>query len=273
MGDCWLLAGLAEVAARKPQLIENMFTYEGSMWDASVSSEVGVYLVRFFNSSGTPHYVQVSTLLPKGGAYYDSVTTLLRTKALWVALAEKAYVEANSFGYVTTNPANSNLNQDSYAVIEGGNPLWSMQAITGRAIGIAEVVSPAAAAAAWESGRLVVLGTKVPTSDHIAPGHAYPVVAYNASSSAPFELFNPWGTTSASATPTDPAFARWYTSPYYGLFWANAQFISDNFSGHMIATLAVYANRGVARADRLVDSPVHGHAGLTMDFRHTRPVR
>jgi hypothetical protein len=84
-----------------------------------------------------------------------------------------------------------------------------MQAITGNSRGIAEAVSPAAITAAWESGKLVVLGTKEPKSDHITPSHAYPVVAYDASSGAPFEIFNPWGTSSASAAPGNPAPARW----------------------------------------------------------------
>jgi hypothetical protein len=234
VGDCWLLAGFAEVAARNPQLIRNMFTDEGTMWDASLSSKVEVYLVRFFNPSGVPNFVQVSTLLPNGGAYYDYVTTRLGTKALWVALAEKAYVEANFLGYVKTSPRNTNLPQDSYDVIKGGLPLWSMQAVTGSTLGILEVMSPAAVAAAWERGELVVLGTITPKSSFIAPTHAYPVVAYDKSSKL-FELFNPWGPLSASATPTRPAYSDALQNKY-GLFWANYSFVLENFAKHMIAT-------------------------------------
>ncbi len=48
VGDCWLLASLAEVAARDPQDIRNMFTYDGTTVDNGAT--VGLYTVRFFNS-------------------------------------------------------------------------------------------------------------------------------------------------------------------------------------------------------------------------------
>jgi len=226
VGDCWLLAGLAEVAARKPQFIRNMFIYEGSMWDASASSPVGVYLVRLFNARGTPQYVQVSTLLPTldGGTYYDSVMSGLGTQALWVALAEKAYAEANGLGYVTTGAKN----QDSYAALDGGWTSWALAAITGSSAREYST-SDIKIASNWNLGDLIVLSTpEEPKSTHVAGLHAYAVVAYDASSKA-FEIFNPWGTTSSSVTPTSPA-------PYapnqeiYGLFWANTRFVKKNFS-------------------------------------------
>ncbi len=125
LGDCWLLASLAEVAAQDPRGIENMFTYDGTIWDteSNVASNVALYTVRFFNSTGSPEYVQVDTELPNGGVYYDDqVTTSLspQTQALWVALAEKAYAVANGAGYVTT----SNENVDSYDALSGGFPSW-----------------------------------------------------------------------------------------------------------------------------------------------------
>ena len=50
VGDCWLMASLAEVAARDPQDIKNMFTYDGTTVDNGAT--VGLYSVRFFNTSG-----------------------------------------------------------------------------------------------------------------------------------------------------------------------------------------------------------------------------
>ena len=50
VGDCWLEASLAEVAARDPQDILNMFTYDGTTVDNG--DMVGLYTVRFFNTSG-----------------------------------------------------------------------------------------------------------------------------------------------------------------------------------------------------------------------------
>ena len=112
--DCWLMASLAEVAARDPQDIRNMFTYDGTTVDNGAT--VGLYTVRFFNTSGSAVYIQVDTELPSGGEYYDHVDNDMGTQALWVALAEKAYAEANGLGYVTT----SNENQDSYSALNNG---------------------------------------------------------------------------------------------------------------------------------------------------------
>ena len=101
MGDCWLIASLAEVAARDPQDIKNMFTYDGTTVDNGAT--VGLYSVRFFSSNGTAFDVEVDTELPAAGEYYDFVANGLGTQVLWVALAEKAYAEANSVGFVTTS--------------------------------------------------------------------------------------------------------------------------------------------------------------------------
>jgi hypothetical protein len=45
-----------------------------------------------------------------------------------VALAEKAYVEANAVGIVTSN----NVGIRSYDALNNGDPAWALQAITGK---------------------------------------------------------------------------------------------------------------------------------------------
>ena len=192
--DCWLEASLAEVAARDPQDIRNMFTYDGTIVDNGAT--VGLYTVRFFNTSGSAVYVQVDTELPSGGEYYDHVDNDLGTQALWVALAEKAYAVANGLGYVTTN----NEYQDSYNALNYGDPAWALQAITGNPASDYSI-NPTNIASAWNSGDLIVLCTSTPTSSHIVGDHCYAVVGYNASSSQPFEVFNPWGTNSSGYAP------------------------------------------------------------------------
>ena len=47
VGDCWLMASLAEVAARDPQDIRNMFTADGTAVENGAT--VSLYTVRFFN--------------------------------------------------------------------------------------------------------------------------------------------------------------------------------------------------------------------------------
>jgi len=210
-GDCWLIASLAEVAAQAPQDIVNMFTYDGTTVENG--STVGVYTVRFFNSNNVPRYVTVDTQLPKGGSYYDQTVN----GVLWVALAEKAYAVANGLGYVSTSDKGSN----SYDALNSGYSYWALQAITGQSASDNNI-NPAQIAANWNAGDFVVLSTVSPTSSQIVGDHDYAVVGYNASSGL-FELMNPWGgTTTSNLCPQD--------SQVYGLFSANASFLSANFS-------------------------------------------
>src|SRR5208337_3804884 len=147
LGDCWLMASLAEVATRNPSDIQNMFTDLGSTTENG--SVVELYKVRFFDSAGTPEYITADTELPSGGGYYDRVTN----GVLWVALAEKAYAEANGAGVVTTQYVGS----DSYAALNGGDPSRALQAITGKPASMFPINPANIAAAAWNAGQLNVL--------------------------------------------------------------------------------------------------------------------
>jgi Calpain family cysteine protease len=219
VGDCWLLAGLAEVAARDPQDIEDMFTYDGTT--VVKGATVGLYTVQFFNSNGSAFDVEVNAELPAAGEYYDFVTNGLGTQVLWVALAEKAYAEANSVGYVTT----SHKDVGGYNGLNGGDPSWALQAITGNSASDKKI-NPSHVATAWGSGDLVVLTTSKPRSSHILGDHCYAVVDYSASGVKPYEAFNPWGADDSGLV---PGFHR-----YYGVFSARAAFISRNFDGQSL---------------------------------------
>ncbi len=110
------------------------------------------------------------------------------TQALWVALAEKAYAEANALGYVTT----ANPGQDSYAALNGGWPAWALHAITGEPA-TRYSINPTNIAAAWKAGDLIVLDTTHPASSEIFGEHCYAVVGYNASSSRAVRALQPLG--------------------------------------------------------------------------------
>ena len=69
VGDCWLMAGLAEVATRCPADIQGMFTADGTAVENGVT--VTLYKVRLYSSAGTAGYFVVDTELPSGGGYYD----------------------------------------------------------------------------------------------------------------------------------------------------------------------------------------------------------
>ena len=226
VGDCWLMASLAEVAARDPQDIRNMFTYDGTIVDNGAT--VGLYTVRFFNTNGAAVSVEVDTELPSGGAYYDRVTN----GVLWVALAEKAYAEANGAGIVTTQHVGS----DSYAALDGGDPSWALQAITGKPASDYSI-NPANIAAAWNAGQLIVLGSSPNAGDNLIVGdsngtHAYAVISYNASSSTPFELYNPWGLSSVVGHTSSFNGHQVYDGP----FWFGSRLISQDFAWQHIGT-------------------------------------
>jgi hypothetical protein len=225
-GDCWLLSSLAEVTARDPSDIRNMFTYDGTTVENGVT--VGIYTVRLFNGSGVPEYVNVDTELPSGGNYYDHPNGVL-----WVALAEKAYAQANGAQFVTT----MHVGSDSYSALDNGNPVWALQAITGKSAS-QFIVNPTNIASAWRSGQLIVLGTgSSPSSPYIVGGHAYAVVGYNPSSSMPFDVYNPWGTNSSGW-----ALGTYHGHSVYGLFYAGGGFLSQNFVAQSIGYGAVVMN-------------------------------
>jgi hypothetical protein len=254
------MASLAEVAARAPQDIKNMFTYDGTTVDNGAT--VGLYTVRLFDTHGFPVYLQVDTDLPSGGGYYAHVSNALGTSVLWVALAEKAYAEANSLGYVTTQ----NENQDSYDAMNGGWPAWALQAITGQSA-TKYSTDPTKIASAWNAGQLIVLCTSSPASSYIVGSHCYAVVGYNASSGLPFEVFNAWGTESSGWAPGED-------NKIYGLFDANAAFISQNFSSQTFGTGAIdvnnvngSANRATGSATLGDGSAASGTTGSTRDVR------
>jgi Calpain family cysteine protease len=219
VGDCWLLSSLAELAARAPQDIRNMFTYNGTATENG--SAVGVYTVRLFDTRGAAHYITVDTELPGGGSEYDQAMG----GVLWVALAEKAYAQANGSGFVTTG----NVGSDSYNALNNGWPSWALQAITGKSAGEYSV-NPSNIAAAWNAGQLIVLcSMSNPSSAYIVGSHAYAVVGDNASARYPFLVYNPWGTDSSGWAPSLENGHQ-----VYGLFNANGAFLSQNFADQSI---------------------------------------
>jgi hypothetical protein len=232
--DCWLLASLAEVAARYPQDIQNMFIYDGSTIEDG--STVGVYSVRFYTTSGVAEYVTVDTELPGGGSIYDQpvggsgAVNGSSSPVLWVALAEKAYAEANGQGFVTSG----NVYSNSYPALNYGDTKWALQAITGKPahdynLNTSDVVS------AWNAGDLVTLCTGTPASTYIVGNHCYALVNYDSSSNLPFEVFNPWGTDANGWAPGQ-------ANNIYGLFVANAVFLSQNFAIEAFGNGATPAN-------------------------------
>jgi hypothetical protein len=225
LADCWLEASLAETAARAPADIQNMFNFDG--YALENGAQVGVYSVRLYTTTGLPMYFTVDTQLPSGGAYYDQpvggpgAVNGSPTPVLWVALAEKAYAEANAAGFVTSN----SMNVNSYDALNYGDSAWALQAVTGKPV-TDYSINPTNIAAAWNAGQLVVLCTinNTSSSPGLVGNHCYALVGYDPSNSMglPYELFNPWGVGANNMTPE--------SSTIFGLFDISAAALTQYFS-------------------------------------------
>jgi hypothetical protein len=121
---------------------------------------------------------------------------------------------------------------------------------------------------AWNAGSLVALCTPTnPASSAIVGNHCYAVVGYNAASSEPFEIFNPWGTNSLGwAAPTG------FVGTKFGLTWVNASFISQNFSEQSVGTGSAEKNGSGGTLEELTElaalSSSSGPAGTIHSARH-----
>jgi hypothetical protein len=114
---------------------------------------------------------------------------------LWVALAEKAYVQLHEMGWVRQGlPGNG---QNSYAAINGGSIAWALSHITGQSTAFAWT-SPSTSFTtfvnAYNSGKSIGFGSydELPAGSSVVENHAYAVVGYNAANQT-VTLFNPWG--------------------------------------------------------------------------------
>jgi hypothetical protein len=113
---------------------------------------------------------------------------------LWVALAEKAYVQLHEMGWV--RPGLPGNGQNSYAGIEGGFIASALSHITGQSATYTWTASSTSFTTfvnAYNSGKLIGFASyETPPSSSVVGSHAYAVVGYNAANQT-VTLFNPWG--------------------------------------------------------------------------------
>lgn len=249
IGDCWLMSGLATVAAHNPSAITSMFSYAGTT--TVNGSTVGLYNVRFYNQNGVARNFLVDTMLPGGGSYYAHTTT---TGSLWVGLAEKAYVVANQAGWVRTQYVGSNA---GYAALNGGWGDWSISAIVGHSVANNYSINTTTVTNAAAAGAYMVLGSSShPADGHIVGDstgtHAYALIGYNPSRANPFEIYNPWGNSAAA-----------YNNKY-GDFYCNAAFIYQNFAGDSYGYAAAMSSN-IATWSVMIEAAKVDHSGDETD--------
>ncbi len=103
LGDCYLLASLAEVANQDPSAITSMIANNGN----------GTYGV-LFHVNGAARYVTVDAQLANGGTEFNHATNI------WASLVEQAYAEVQAQGVITGNSVNDG---NSFSTIgNGGAP-------------------------------------------------------------------------------------------------------------------------------------------------------
>jgi hypothetical protein len=195
IGDCYMMAGFAAVAAQNPKAIEDAIKDNGD----------GTYSVRFFQTSSfgpaREVFVTVDGELPTrfGGMQYGKCRD---RGELWVGLLEKAYAQWKG-GYD--------------AVGHGGSAGNVMAALTGRAPSYG-YLSPSVDAdatfakikAAIDSGKSAAAGTHgesdkaMYTGTGIYADHAYSILGTSEENGVKYvTLRNPWGEVEPSGNGAD----------------------------------------------------------------------
>jgi hypothetical protein len=189
LGDCYIMTALAETSLRDNSAITNMFIVNGD----------GTYTVKFFNN-GQPVYVTVDSYLPSdvnGRAVYAGLNMMYTNAGneLWVALAEKAYVQLNELGW--ERPGLGGSGQNAYSAIDTGYTYAALGHVTGLSTVAFTMVSGGTGfssfVTAFNAGELIGFASKwTPASTSVVASHAYTVVGYDAVNQT-ITLFNPWG--------------------------------------------------------------------------------
>lgn len=216
VGDCYYVGTLAEIAQQSPSTITSMFIVNGD----------GTYGVRFYNN-GQQRYVTVDSKLPTyGGGYllYANMGQHVNNSSnvLWVALAEKAYVQMNEAGWL--RPSNYGGGQNSYQAIAGG---WfsDVTAQVANRIGtnyyVGASINVSTFESAYNSGKMIGFGSiTTPSNSSIVGNHQYLVSSYN-SATKMVTLFNPWGDNNGSQYPGHITLSLSQLSTSFN-YWATA---------------------------------------------------
>lgn len=196
VGDCYFVATLGEIALRSPSAIQNMFIVNGD----------GTYTVRFLQN-GVAHFVTVDKQLPTyyggyflyanmGGWYNDA------TNVLWVALAEKAYVQMNEAGWL--RPVEWGGGTNAYSGIAAGYFGDVVHQVVNHGCTDYYVNGASDASTlnyAWTNGKLIGFASKsAPADSRIVGNHQYVVVGYY-NTTQTVTLFNPWGINNGTQYP------------------------------------------------------------------------
>jgi hypothetical protein len=227
LGDCYLVASLAETALQNPSTIESMISSNGN----------GSYSVRFF-INGAADYVTVNSQLPVMSGGYDwsngSTLEFANGSVGWAALIEKAFVELNE----QTAAAGLDYHPvgDAYQNIDGGSAV-ALTEITGQSFqtynlspGESTTSLNALMSSLYSAGMAhqeVIMSTPNTTTGNLVSDHMFEVIGLNTTAGT-VTLQNPWNTADTSS----------------GL----AMTFTDTISQLASAGVSFYATKGTALA-------------------------
>ena len=246
LGDCYFLAALVAIGSKNADAIRNMF----------IENSDGTVTVRFY-ANGVADYVTVNRSLPtmsNGALIYSGYgrSATSSSTPLWLALAEKAYVQWNETG--KTGRGGADANQNTYTSIEGG---W-MGDVNAQALGYSSTnfavnsTNKQNLINSLNSGLAVTIGTTQGASaGGLVGSHAYVVTSYNATTDA-FSFFNPWNTSHPSALTWNQMQGQTsyfvVTSPSGSGF--NGARVSDSIAAATLETYVETARAPLAAAGR-----------------------
>ncbi|MFN9659926.1 MAG: pre-peptidase C-terminal domain-containing protein [Cyanobacteriota bacterium] len=219
-GTCYFMAACSTLANNQRQLIRDMFRDNGD----------GTYGVRFYGATGNELWVTVNRsvpILPNNGLALAGNAARSLAGEMWVALAEKAYAQANEIGAFGRE-----VTANSFGAIEGGmeealcnisgrntttySAYYSFEGWTTASNTLTTWNTyESLAIAAVNAGRslwLASFGNTFDSSDkrNLVSGHAFAITGYNASTGR-FIIANPWG-------PGDAFYAGVFESSWRDLF-------------------------------------------------------
>ncbi len=246
LGDCWLLASFAAIAARNPTAVTNMF----------IDNHDGTYTVHLnqpdAGNSNVFHdyYTTVDSSLPLGGFAFGQVKTYYVSNVvtpryeLWAALLEKAFAQTTEegwlqrsfpgcyFGHYSGGPGP----MDSYSALSGGYGYEALAVLAGAPASFftpslfsTDVATSAVLSA--HAGDYVVLdthGDEGMDANGVVGDHVYAVVGV--SGNVALTLFNPWGMTGTGVSGYSEVV------PGRGYYWAQRTLTLDQIDKSFIAT-------------------------------------
>ena len=261
LGDCYLLASLAEVAQCEPDTIKSMITDNGN----------GTYGVRFY-INGNPVFVTVNTFLPvfsANGAFAGNTSS-----AIWSSLIEKAYVELNAEPGFLDHPTGN-----VYNLINGGSADPISQ-ITGR--NVVPYDSSRYTQAAWNSLKNVFI-TAIQNNQEVdlgsfgdstiggkvalVAGHMFSGIGYD-SATGEFVLRNPWGASNGQAWLTQFEATMVDIFNTHGIIFVTAGSasalpqVASNLSVDVSTAVGSFQSGHLSTISSLSDSAAHVQASL-----------